>query len=211
MKDEAYYKESYAQEGEDMILARLFAAKATGFYIDIGAHHPKRFSNTYFFYKKGWSGINIDPMPGIMGVFNEVRPRDINIEIGIGNCESELTYYMYNESALNSFDEKIHQDVVSKGIYHLIGTKKIKVSRLETVLDNVQGIQEIDFMNIDAEGLDLDVLRSNNWDKYRPKYVLVECLDSKEAWLEENEVSQFMKSKGYRLFAKTYNTCFFKQ
>jgi len=54
---DGYALKSYSQEGEDMILRRIFERQSTGFYVDVGAHHPKRFSNTYFFYKKGWSGI----------------------------------------------------------------------------------------------------------------------------------------------------------
>src|SRR4051794_14772116 len=69
-------KASYSQEGEDMILRRFFEEHGKGFYVDVGAHHPKRFSNTYSFYKQGWSGINIDAMPGSMARFRRVRPRD---------------------------------------------------------------------------------------------------------------------------------------
>src|SRR6186713_1276577 len=74
-----YYSISYSQEGEDLILKRFFSEKSGGFYVDVGAHHPKRFSNTYMFYKEGWSGINIDAMPGSMKLFNKVRSKDINL------------------------------------------------------------------------------------------------------------------------------------
>ena len=57
---------SFSQEGEDLVLARIFEGKKNGFYVDIGAHHPTRFSNTHYFYRRGWSGINIDAMPGSM-------------------------------------------------------------------------------------------------------------------------------------------------
>ena len=79
------YKKSYAQDGEDVALAAFYDTQKgyKGFYVDIGAHHPKRFSNTYFFYKKGWSGINIDAMPGSMHGFRLLRTRDINLEMGI--------------------------------------------------------------------------------------------------------------------------------
>jgi len=68
----------YSQDGEDIILKEFFSGKEKGFYVDIGAHHPLRLSNTYLFYKKGWSGINIDAMPGSMKIFNKKRRRDIN-------------------------------------------------------------------------------------------------------------------------------------
>ena len=71
----------YSQQGEDIILHRMFEWQEQGFYIDVGAHHPTRFSNTYKFYKRGWTGINVDAMPGSMTAFNRLRPKDINIEL----------------------------------------------------------------------------------------------------------------------------------
>src|SRR5574341_354761 len=75
---DTYAMKSYSQEGKDMILRRIFGNVENGFYVDVGAYHPKRFSNTFYFYKKGWSGINIDAMPGSMKFFTKMRSRDIN-------------------------------------------------------------------------------------------------------------------------------------
>ena len=86
---------SYSQECEDLVLKRIFENKI-GFYVVVGAHHPKLFSNTYLFYKKGWKGINIDALPESMKLFNKMRPRDINIEIGVIEVEDELNYYVFN-------------------------------------------------------------------------------------------------------------------
>ena len=77
----------YSQNGEDLILNRFLENKEKGFFIDVGAHHPIRFSNTYLFYKKGWSGINIDAMPGSMTKFNKIRPKDINIAHRLSTVE----------------------------------------------------------------------------------------------------------------------------
>lgn len=74
---------SYALQGEDLILREMLHSAQKGFYVDVGAHHPFRFSNTYYFYKRGWSGINIDAMPNSMALFKRFRPRDINIECGV--------------------------------------------------------------------------------------------------------------------------------
>src|ERR1041385_1053171 len=92
---------SYSQEGEDMILKRIFDEKKNGFYVDVGAYHPKRFSNTYYFYKKGWRGINIDAMPGSRKAFRRQRPRDINVESPISDKHETLTYYAFDEPAIN--------------------------------------------------------------------------------------------------------------
>jgi len=69
------HKKSYSQDGEDVVLASFYENMKNyrGFYVDIGAHHPVRFSNTWMFYKNGWKGINIDPTPGSMKAFNVIR------------------------------------------------------------------------------------------------------------------------------------------
>ena len=78
-----YAVKSYSQEGEDMVLYRIFEKQKSGFYVDIGAYHPKRFSNTYFFYKRGWRGINIEPNPEAIKLFKKYRVGDINLEMGV--------------------------------------------------------------------------------------------------------------------------------
>lgn len=203
---------SFSQEGEDMILGRIFDRQNSGFYVDIGAHHPQRFSNTYYFYLKGWKGINIDPLPGSMDEFNSLRPLDINLEIAIANSNEKLIYYQFNEPALNGFSEKISKKRDSiNGEYFVTEKKEVQTYRLSEILE--QYLPQsciIDFMTIDVEGLDLEVLQSNNWKKYRPKFVLVEDLTHFELDnLCESQVFIFMKEQGYTLCAKTKNTLFF--
>lgn len=208
---DGYATKSYSQEGEDMILKRLLEGQETGFYIDVGAHHPQRFSNTYFFYKMGWRGINIDAMPGSMTSFKRLRPRDINIEKPVSDQKQTLTYYAFNEPALNSFSKELADVYISKG-FRLIFQKKLETSTLEEILNaNLPENQTIDFLSVDVEGLDLKVLHSNNWDRYSPKFVLVEILNSSFAELDKSELAVFMKSKGYQLHAKSENTVFFKK
>ncbi len=81
-----YATKSYSQEGREIILRRILEKKKTvGFYIDVGAHHPKRLSNTYYFYKKGWRYMNIDAKPKCMKIFRRTRPRDLNLEFAISD------------------------------------------------------------------------------------------------------------------------------
>lgn len=87
---------SWSQESKDLILQRIFENKPNGFYIDLGAHHPRRFSNTYLFYSQGWRGVNIDAMPGSMIEFNKERSGDLNLEVGIELKESFLGYHVFN-------------------------------------------------------------------------------------------------------------------
>jgi FkbM family methyltransferase len=203
---------SYSQEGEDMILRRLFEKQTRGFYVDVGAHHPKRFSNTYFFYKKGWNGINIDAMPGSMDLFQRLRPRDINLEKPIAKCKQVLTYYMFNEPALNGFSKELSGQRNGQGQYFIKATKEIETTTLEDVLDNNLPFgKEIDFLSIDVEGFDFMVLKSNNFEKYKPKVILIEvlgcCLDE----IFDSEIVLFLAQHDYSVFAKTVKTVFFKR
>ena len=202
--------ESYSQEGEDMILRRLFENQATGFYVDVGAHHPQRFSNTYFFYKKGWRGINIDAMPNSMNLFNKIRARDINIEKPVSEKKQVLTYYAFNEPALNGFSKELSEERNGKGNYFIKFTKDIETVTLEEILDNnLPKNQQIDFLSIDVEGLDFMVLKSNNFDKYKPKVILIEILGSSLEEVGGSEVTKYLMQHEYSLYSKTINTVFF--
>jgi FkbM family methyltransferase len=205
-----YSLSSYSQEGEDLILQRIFEYKNVGFYIDVGAYHPFRFSNTYLFYLKGWRGINIDPAPGSMKLFNKFRKRDINLEVGISEKEGVLAYYIFNEPALNTFDENLAKKRDGEKGYYIIKELSIKVYPLSKILEEYlpEG-QKIDFLTIDVEGKDFEVLKSNDWSRFRPKVVLVEILSSSIEEVFESPIYIFMKENGYSFFAKTFNTCFF--
>jgi FkbM family methyltransferase len=201
----------YGQEGEDLILDRVLEHQAEGFYVDVGAHHPVRFSNTYLFYKRGWRGINIDAMPGSMRKFESVRPRDINIECGIADCEGKLTYHRFNEPALNTFDTAEAQRK-NKPPYKLVNTVEVSVERLDSVLErHLPAGQRIDFLTVDVEGYDLKVIQSNNWTKFRPAYVLVEALDSSLSTVAKLPLNLFLAGQGYNLYAKTVNTLFYRE
>jgi FkbM family methyltransferase len=204
---------SYSQEGEDLILERYFENVSTGFFIDIGAHHPKRFSNTFLLYKKGWRGINIDPMPGIMKLFNKIRPNDINLEIGISKIENILTYYIFNETALNTFNKEEANFKANLNPTKFFIERKIQINTypLYLILDKyLINSNKIDLMTVDVEGLDMEVLASNDWSKYRPKIILVEELRTNiNMLLSNSEIYNFLKSHNYSLHFRTYNTSFY--
>lgn len=202
-----YFVKSWSQEGEDLILFRFFGLKKNGFYVDVGAHHPIRFSNTYRFYRRGWNGINIDATPGSMNAFSRLRVRDINLELPISSGRRQLTYYMYSEPALNGFTEGLRSKDKS---CRLVATMILQTEPLSDVFQKyVPKDKEIDFLNVDVEGHDLEVLRSNDWDRYRPKMVLAESLTSSLESICQGELSRFMSEQGYTIYAKTVNTVFF--
>lgn len=205
-----YQTISYSQEGEDLVLSRLFPNRTKGFYVDIGAHHPYRFSNTYFFYKMGWTGINIDPIPGIKKLFDAERPGDINLEMAVSDENSILNYYNFKEKALNTFSESLAKQYQA-GNWELESVIPIETFTVAEILDrHCPPGKKIDFMSIDVENLEMKVLGSNNWERYSPEVLVIEILDCPAENVMNTEVFRFLSGKGYLFFAKTFNTCFFK-
>ncbi len=206
-----YSNKSYSQEGEDLVINRLTQGKQNGFYIEIGCHHPFRFSNTYFLYRNGWKGICIDPLPGTKKLFNKWRPRDITLEMGISETASTLEYYMFNEPALNTFNADLAHERNKLNEYKIIDVKKIATNTLETILENLKITKEIDLFSIDVEGFDLEVLKSNNWSKFKPKIIIVECLTADLLHLQNDEICKFLQMQGYQPYAKTGYSVIFTQ
>lgn len=203
---------SFSQEGEDILLKRIFdmRKKYRGFFVDVGAHHPYRFSNTYLFYQKGWSGINIDAMPDSMKAFKKVRPRDINLEVPISDKKQLLTYYAFSEPALNGFSKELSEKRTGLDHLKLLFTKEIETCTLEEILDQyLPKNQSIDFLSVDVEGLDFEVIRSINLEKYTPKVILAEVLDHELSSMDQNPMLRYLAQYGYALGAKTVNTAVF--
>lgn len=182
----------------------------TGFFMDIGAYHPTKYSNTYFFYKKGWRGINIDAKPGSMTKFNQKRPRDINLEMGVAIKSEQKEFYIFKESAFNTFSKLIAQNYQEQG-QELLKKEIVTIDRLDNILNNYLPLeQKIDFMSIDVEGLDLEVLKSNNWQKYRPRYILIELHAEKMEEILKSDAYLFLIGHNYKLISWTVITLIFR-
>lgn len=210
---ETKYKEQFigsktiwSQYGEDIVISWLFLHKHNGFFVDIGAYHPKKISNTYWFYERGWRGINIEPNLDALKDFELQRPEDINVNAGVYNKEGLLTFYKFNHSYLNTLDAEVGEQRIKDG-EPFIEKIDVKVERLETILDKYANGREIDFLTIDVEGFDLEVLQSNNWEKYRPKIICVEdWMMDIEKYIATSEKHQFLKSLGYNLVSKVIDS-----
>ncbi len=198
----------HSQFGEDIIIKNIFQKNYNGFYVDIGAHHPKRFSNTYLLYQKGWSGINIDPIPGMKKLFKK-RRRDININAGISHEAGEIKYFMFQKGAVNTFEEGVALKQEAKfGKPQIIN---VQVFTLKEVLDKYASGSKIDFMNIDVEGHELEVLNSNDWEKYSPKIIAIEDQELDISNPSQSKTYKFLRETGYTLFNKLNYTAFYKK
>ena len=165
----------YSQNGEDIAVGKIFSGQAKGFYVDVGAHHPKRYSNTYLLYKRGWRGINIDPNPLTIKLFNRYRKGDINVQCGVSDEKKEMDYYNFSDPAVNTFSPNEAAVLSGKKWLKLLDIKKVSVRPLGELLEQyVPAGTNVDLLNVDTEGLDIEVLRSNNWNKFRQKAIIVE-------------------------------------
>jgi FkbM family methyltransferase len=200
---------SWSQEGEDRVLWRYFGGRRSGFYIDIGAHHPHRFSNTNLFYRAGWNGINVDAAPGSMRQFRRWRKRDINLEIGVSEKAGSGEFYIFNEPALNTFNRETANNH-SIPPWRIEAVVDVPLLPLKDILQqNCGDGRVIDFLSVDAEGHDISVLRSNDWERFRPKVVLAESLQTTMQDLQTDPCACFLRSVGYTIYAKTVNTVFY--
>lgn len=204
-------KVHYSQEGEDIILLRLFEGRRDGFYVDVGAHHPTRFSNTYALYRMGWRGINIDATPGSMQSFSELRPQDINLEFAISDRRGPLSMNVFGEGALNTFDPVLAGSYSAAG-YKLRESVSMPTHSLVDVLDRcLPKGQHIDLLTVDVEGEDMGVLRSNDWKKYCPDIVVVETLDTSLACVDSHPAVVFLAERGFSPLSRLYNSVILKK
>jgi FkbM family methyltransferase len=200
----------WSQEGEDILLKRIFANKKKGFYIDVGAHHSQRFSNTYKLYKENyWNGINIDPNLESYRNLQKNRKRDINICSGISNKEEVLKFYSFQESALSTFSLKKKNELKKNFKFKI--EKEVPCKRLDFLLDKyIKRSLTIDLLTIDAEGYDLKVLQSNNWNKYVPIYIIIEITSTTLDKIQKHPISKFLKKKKYNIYSKLHKSVIFK-
>jgi len=194
---------SYSQFSEDLLIDLLFLSKDKGFYVDVGANDPAFNNNTKRLYDKGWCGINIEPGIEQLEKFTSSRRRDINLNIGVGPIKGKMIFYrVVGDSTLSSFDRKVAIKMAETYGLKVI-EEEVPVLRLVDIHDDYVKGNHVDFMSVDAEGFDLDVLKSNDWSKFRPSLVMAE-VDS-----QYKEILEYMGSCNYLLiFNNNHNAIF---
>lgn len=195
--------QSHSQFNEDLLIDFLLGSKNEGFYVDVGANEPVYNNNTKRFYDRGWSGINIEPGSNLHLDLCKARPRDINLNLGVGSQSGELTFYQIeSDPSLSSFDSETAQRMATY-FGRTITPIPIVVLPLREILAQHALDKPIDFMSVDAEGVDLDVLESNDWENYRPTLLLVEMNN------QPKEIIRFLNEHDFFLvFNNEYNGLF---
>ncbi len=204
---------SFSQTGEDMIVDFIFNAKNIykPTYIDIGAFHPFHYSNTAYFYKKKSRGINIEPNPDGFKKFQKERSRDINLNMGVSNIEGKLDYFFLNAATMNTFDADVAQELVEKYGFKLVKKKEALCTTLQHVLSKYANNIFPDFLSLDVEGLDMEILNQIDYEQNYPKVICVETVGYTHDGTGSKDIQliNFLESKGYFIFADTsINTIF---
>lgn len=169
-------RRSWSQYGEDDVLVELLKDDLKrGYYVDVGANHPATLSNTFRLYCMGMRGITIEPNDTLCAFHARYRPGDTVVCAGIGERDGLLEYFMLNYHAFNTFSEDEARGRQAQGSKLIRRTLK-PIFRLDTVLRDAPRTDRDAFalLSIDTEGMDEMVLRSNDWERYRPKHILIE-------------------------------------
>jgi FkbM family methyltransferase len=176
---------SYAQNFEDVMVARLFPREYRGFYIDVGAADPVHLSVSKHFYDTGWRGVNVEPLPSFFKRLTTARPHDVNLQAVIGRTEGRRTFFEIAELPENSTsDEEVMRLLKEQG--RTVRTHDIEVVSLKDVCERYAGGRVIDFMKIDVEGGELEVLQSADWQRFRPILLVIEAVvvnGREETWM----------------------------
>lgn len=202
-----YYRKSWSQCGEDLILRYLFDLLriARPSYIDIGAHHPWHYNNTYLFYRQGARGVNVEPDPALHAGLRRWRRRDLNLNTGIGPNEAEMDFYVMSNRTLNTFSAAEARKYVEQHGQRIVDTRRIKVQTFAQAVARLG--RAPDLVSLDVEGLDLDILRSIDFSRHRPHVFCVETISYAEgdgSGVKNPAIHELMLRNEYMLYADTY-------
>ena len=199
-------KKTYSLLGEDLEALKFFKNKKKGFYVDIGCYHPTHINNTYLLYKKGWNGINIDVSQFSIDLFKFMRPDDLNYKCAVSETKKKVNlYYQKEHSQLTS----INKLTAKKFIKGRLKKKIINSYSLEEIFSwGKYKDYEIDFLDVDVEGADLQVLKGLNFSKRKPKLI---CIEIHQKNFKKHKIYRFLIKKKYKLIWQKSFSFLFKR
>lgn len=209
---EMTFKKSYSQSGEDILVLILLAYyhQEEVYYLDIGANHPTDASNTYLFYEQGHCGIIVEPNPILVRKHKEIRPNDLQLNVGVTAEQSDgLDFYVMNTDVLSTFSKETALEFAKFNGQKIERVEKVRTMAINDILrDHCKRCP--DFVSVDVEGLDFEILNSWDFAQFRPKIFCIETASCASDGLHKlNEVKNLMLEKQYRVYADTFiNTIF---
>ena len=187
---------AYSHWGIDLIITKLLNSNNNGIYIDVGCHHPFLNNHTYLLHKSGWEGINIDVDYSSIDMFNFFRKSDVNIQTAVTDHKGEVDLFFYhNRAAKNTISKEFGSDAKEK--------KKINSDTLNNIIENSKfKNSKIDFVSIDVEGNEMNVLNGFNLKKYKPKLILLEFIQPNKKEFYEKDINVITNSEVYKFLIK---------
>jgi FkbM family methyltransferase len=186
---------SYAQNLEDYHLSLAFAGQASGTYVDIGAGHPIADNVSFWFYERGWQGIVVEPQPELAALYGRLRPRDVAVRGLVGSASGEVDFHVVDRlHGLSTTREDVAQKARTFGVGYQ--TRRMPVMTLAQLCEN-HGLGPIDFLKIDVEGAERDVLLGGDWQRFRPKVIVAEAISPMTSEPSWQEWEPFLLAQGY--------------
>lgn len=206
---------SFSAHGEDRVLMALYEEMGgrpeKGRYVDVGAYHPTALSNTALLYEAGWRGINIEPNPAMAGFLRERRPDDVTLRQAAGTPARQAELLFFGDwASSNTLDPDFAAWITAEQDVRVERAIPTDVVPLATVFDeHVPPGDSIDLLTVDVEGMDVEVLESNDWDRYRPPVVIVEDLGLDLAAPGDSSTYRLLSGVGYRLISHAVKSSFY--
>jgi FkbM family methyltransferase len=194
----------YSQTGEDMILNQMLGSRK-GVYIDIGSGRPIWYSNTYYFYRRGWSGVLIDPIWQNIKYSRYLRPRDIAILGVVADKESDGTFYEFNSYEYSTLDESVYRKRLAAGL-EFKSSYPVKTINFDSIIKQVDKNSLI-VLSIDTEGYEMQILNDINFETFTPSIILVEELKLPKK--NSSQVYDLLTENRYGLYAFTGYTAIY--
>jgi FkbM family methyltransferase len=187
---------SYSQNLEDYHLSLAFAGQTSGTYVDIGAGHPIADNVSFWFYERGWQGIVVEPQLELAALYERLRPRDIVVRGLIGRECGEIDFHVIDRlHGLSTTREDVAQKALVFGANYR--TLRTPVTTLAQLCGS-QGLGSIDFLKVDVEGAEADVLLGGDWKRFRPKVIIAEAvtpMGSEPSW---QDWEPYLIAQGYQ-------------
>jgi hypothetical protein len=190
----------YGFTGEDRLIESLLKTQITynGFYVDVGCNDPRFLSNTFLFYRRGWRGICIDANEALIRKHRRIRPNDMAVYALVSDTATERTFYELTNNVLSTTETQFLNEYLTEG-QQIVAEKRVFPQTLTHILDNCRAPAVFDFLSVDAEEHDFQVIRSLDFSKYSPRLIVVEDETFNPAAPEQNQIYQFLTQKQYYL------------
>ena len=205
-----YRSASFGQCREDHWLLETLRAKnipwsESGFYVDLGANHPVVFSATYLLYRAGWSGITVEPIPSLCALHRQLRPRDTCLNVGVGATNEQRRFWETAPDFFSSFSEDDTKRAAERGLCTVLREGRVSIFTPSDVVAHVPTGRTVNYLTIDTEGLDSEILSNWPWNKCMPDIISCEASAMSK---EESEADRVLKTQGYTALRR-FDTCVF--